>query len=260
METHEPVIPTPARNALTPEAVRELGRPTFHATLLRGLHDAVGADHLTHLRYDRGGRIGYARCASLRDQSMIEWTTDVYVDRLYLRDPNYERVCHGTRDHARDRASQVHLTALSSQSIRDTEYRQELFEKPGFASKISLLGFWEGHACYVNLYFSHAVSGDTTTLLHCCAPLLIALAQRHGEIVGAQPTPLTEPLSGMGSLSTRERQVAELLWQGRTAKETARALQISPTTVLTYKARLFEKAQVANLKEFLLKAPSRSPR
>lgn len=259
METHEPVIPTPARSALTPEAVRDLGRPTFHATLLRGLHDVVGADHLTHLRYDRSGRIGYARCASLLDQSMIEWTTDAYVNRLYLRDPNYERVCHGAQGHARDHASQVQLTALSPQSIRDTEYRQQLFEKPGFASKISLLGFWGEHACYVNLYFSHAVSGDTAALLHCCAPLLMALAQRHDEIVAAQPTPLSAPLSGIGSLSARERQVAELLWQGHTAKETARALQLSPTTVLTYKARLFEKAKVANLKEFLLKAPSRSP-
>lgn len=256
METNERAGATPTRHGLTPEAVLALGQPTFHATLLRGLHDVVGADHLTHLRYDRTGRIGYARCASLLDQSMIEWTTDAYVSRLYQRDPNYERVCEATRTHD----SNIQLVAVSPQSIRDTEYRQQLFEKPGFASKISLLGTWRDNTCYVNLYFSRTVDSHTSALLHYCAPLLIALAQRHDEIVTKEPVALSAPLSGIGHLSTRERQVAELLWQGHTAKETARALQLSPTTVLTYKSRLFEKAKVANLKEFLLKAPLRSTR
>ncbi|RIX85306.1 LuxR C-terminal-related transcriptional regulator [Acidovorax cavernicola] len=257
METNELVIAAaPTRDTWTPQAVLNLGRPMFHAMLLRGLHDVAGVDHLSHLRYDRTGRIGYARCASLVDQSMIEWTTDAYVNRLYQRDPNYERVCEATREPASD----VQLVTVSPESIRDTEYRQQLFEKPGFASKVSVFGTWGENICYVNLYFSRAVSGRTSALLHYCAPLLIALAQRHDELATEQPASLSAPLSDLDHLSARERQVAELLWQGHTAKETARALNLSPTTVLTYKSRLFEKAKVANLKEFLLKAPSRSTR
>lgn len=245
METH-------TGGALTPEAVLDLGRPSFHATLLRGLHEGVGADHLTHLRYDRSGRIGYARCASLLDQPMIEWTTRAYVDHLYRRDPHYSRVCEARRG-PWGPASPVHVAAVSPQSIHDAEYRQQLFEKPGFAGKVSLLGLLEGSTCYLNLYFSRAVTGATVERLHRCAPLLIALAQRHGEVAERE----TAMAGEIAPLSAREGQVAELLWQGRTAKEIARALQLSPTTVLTYKARLFEKAKVANLKEFLLKAPSR---
>lgn len=242
MQTH-------ARGALTPEAVLDLGRPTFHATLLRGLHEVVGADHLTHLRHDRSGRIADARCASLLDQPMIEWTTRAYVDHLYRRDLHYGRVCAARQG----TASQVHVAAISPQSIADAEYRRQLFEKPGFAGKVSLLGLWDDGTCYLNLYFSRPVSGAAMALLHHGAPLLVALARRHGEITAQE----LAPPSGIAPLSARERQVAELLWQGRTTKETARALQLSPTTVLTYKARLFEKVQVANLKEFLLKAPGR---
>lgn len=257
METTEQVATTaPPRDTWTPQAVLHLGRPMFHAMLLRGLHDVVGVDHLSHLRYDRTGRIGYARCASLLDQSMIEWTTDAYVNRLYQRDPNYERVCEATREPA----SSVQLVTVSPETIRDTEYRQQLFEKPGFASKVSLFGTSGERTCYVNLYFSRAVSARTAALLRYCAPLLIALAHRHDELATEQPASLSAPLSDVDHLSARERQVAELLWQGHTAKETARALKLSPTTVLTYKSRLFEKTKVANLREFLLKAPSRSTR
>ncbi len=241
MQTH-------MRGAPSPEAVLDLGRPSFHATLLQGLHEVVGADHLTHVRYDRGGRIGDARCASLLDQPMIEWTTRAYVDHLYRRDPCYGRVCAARRG----AVPQVHVAAVSPHHIADAEYRQQLFEKPGFAGKVVLLGLWGDGTCYLNLYFSHPVSGAAVQLLRRCAPLLVALARRHGEIAAQEPM----ATAGIGPLSARERQVAELLWQGRTAKEAARALQLSPATVLTYKARLFEKARVANLKEFLLKAPS----
>jgi DNA-binding NarL/FixJ family response regulator len=56
-------------------------------------------------------------------------------------------------------------------------------------------------------------------------------------------------------LSFREIQVANLLRQGHTAKEVGRALGLSPTTVVTYKNRIFKKSKVASLKEFLIKAP-----
>ena len=56
-------------------------------------------------------------------------------------------------------------------------------------------------------------------------------------------------------LSSREIQVANLLRQGHTAKEVGRALGLSPTTVVTYKNRIFKKSKVASLKEFLVKAP-----
>ena len=48
--------------------------------------------------------------------------------------------------------------------------------------------------------------------------------------------------------------MAELLHQGRTAKEIGKQLALSPATVVTYKSRVFEKSGVKSLKEFLTRS------
>ncbi|MGH3786456.1 MAG: helix-turn-helix domain-containing protein [Pseudonocardiaceae bacterium] len=57
-------------------------------------------------------------------------------------------------------------------------------------------------------------------------------------LVGAS---MVEPASGLSLLSHREIQVAELVMQGRTNREIARALSLSPRTVETYLSRVFAK-------------------
>ena len=64
------------------------------------------------------------------------------------------------------------------------------------------------------------------------------LAHAAGLVPGASKV---EPAPGLGSLSRREIQVAELVIQGLTNREIARALSLSPRTVETYLARMFSK-------------------
>jgi DNA-binding CsgD family transcriptional regulator len=236
------------------QAVLNVGRPQFHANLLMGLHEAIGADHISHLSYDRDGCIQHAQAASLRDQSMIDWTTDVYVKRLYRRDPNYPLVCSAAQRGGPDGWG-VQMLSSSPESIVDAEYRRLLFETPGFASKVSLIGAWGDHTCYLNLYFSRTVieSRGISALMRSQGRLLMALALRHDELMyqGHAPAPVVDEFSG---LSLRERQVADLLLQGHTIKEVGRALALSPTTVVTYKNRVFEKLEVVNLRDFLRRA------
>jgi len=52
-------------------------------------------------------------------------------------------------------------------------------------------------------------------------------------------------------LSTRERQIVMHLGEGRTSKEIARMLSISPRTVEAYRARLLRKCGAANVAELL---------
>ncbi|MFP1630343.1 LuxR C-terminal-related transcriptional regulator [Zhengella sp. ZM62] len=52
-------------------------------------------------------------------------------------------------------------------------------------------------------------------------------------------------------LSTRERQIIMHLGEGRTSKEIARLIDISPRTVETYRAKLLKKFQAANVAELL---------
>lgn len=53
------------------------------------------------------------------------------------------------------------------------------------------------------------------------------------------------------ALSTRERQIVMHLGEGRTSKEIARMLSISPRTVEAYRARLLKKCGAANVAELL---------
>lgn len=52
-------------------------------------------------------------------------------------------------------------------------------------------------------------------------------------------------------LSTRERQIVMHLAEGRTSKEIARLIDISPRTVETYRANLLRKFQAGNVAELL---------
>jgi PAS domain S-box-containing protein len=52
-------------------------------------------------------------------------------------------------------------------------------------------------------------------------------------------------------LSTRERQIVMHLGEGRTSKEIARTLAISPRTVEAYRARLLKKCRASNVAELL---------
>ncbi|MCV0395132.1 MAG: LuxR C-terminal-related transcriptional regulator [Rhizobiaceae bacterium] len=56
---------------------------------------------------------------------------------------------------------------------------------------------------------------------------------------------------GVLQLSTRERQIVMHLGEGRTSKEIARMLEISPRTVEAYRARLMKKCSAANVAELL---------
>ena len=240
---HHTMAPT---DAWVAPAIGQIGGDAFHTSLLQGLHAALGVDHLSYLRYDCAGRIRQAASASLQDQMLIESTTDLYVNRLYERDPNYTLLCND--GHAAGPA--VRMLATAPAGIRDAEYRRLLFEKPGFVGKLSLLGNGSDGTSDLNLYFSRQAPARSraAAVLQRHGATLISLAHRHAQLVTAAPAVPIDPLD---SLSPREREIARLLREGLTVKQSAARLGLSPATVVTYKQRAYEKLGVGNLKQLL---------
>ena len=59
--------------------------------------------------------------------------------------------------------------------------------------------------------------------------------------------PLQAPASPLDSLSTRERQVLQLVAEGRSSAEIAALVHLSPKTVETYRSRLMKKLGLADV-------------
>ena len=66
----------------------------------------------------------------------------------------------------RRRSEDLIVETLCPEGIPDAEYRRLLFERPGFASKISVIGARDDGVCYINLYFSR---GTAPAWRICCA-------------------------------------------------------------------------------------------
>ena len=62
------------------------------------------------------------------------------------------------------------------------------------------------------------------------------------------------PSNPVEKLSKRELSIAQLLAQGKSNDDIAGQLNIEPSTIRTYKARIFQKMDVSSLHEFLAKA------
>jgi len=75
----------------------------------------------------------------------------------------------------------------------------------------------------------------------------------HSEPRSGEFTPNERAQSSLG-ITERKRQVLQLLADGRSNKEIAAQLGLSPNTVKTHVARLFEKLQVARRTEAILLA------
>jgi len=245
------ILALPAHDTWLGHGIVNIGKASFHARLLEGMHTMLGADHFSHLSYDRQGQICHASAASVCDQSLIDSTTEIYVNGLYKRDPNYPLVCDAVPA-AAWRDPELRLLWLSPTTIGDVEYRSLLFDQPGFTNKVSLLAHWSDRSCYLNFYFSRTPldASRAAMVLGQYGSTLMSLAYRHEELSVADRS--SERTSFM-ALSSRERETAELLMRGLTAKEIGRVMALSPTTVVTYKERVYAKLGVTSLSEFLLK-------
>jgi DNA-binding NarL/FixJ family response regulator len=69
--------------------------------------------------------------------------------------------------------------------------------------------------------------------------------------VDRRTQPRADGASPLDSLSTRERQVLQLVAEGKSSAEIARMVHLSPKTVETYRVRLMKKLGVANVTELV---------
>ena len=143
--------------------------------------------------------------------------------------------------------------------IADPQYRAACYERAGVIERVSIL--WPGEPCFLVSGYGTATGAsprpDAAEQLERYAGVLIAALRQHLRAAAAQDHSVDEQglatqLLALGSgLSAREAEVAAALIMGETQERIARAKQLSPATVVTYRRRAYGKLGVADRRGLL---------
>ena len=163
-----------------------------------------------------------------------------YVERYFHHDP----MLHQHRNTiAQTGFTQDYRIGL----IAPREYQQRCFVDPGFVAKYSNGWRWPNELLIVSFYTSKPDQIDRAALLP-LASISLAAAHNRGANSNNEVSSewLTECMhSRFPSFSARERLVCQETLLGKSSDEIARDLQISPTSVLTYRRRAYQKAGIS---------------
>ena len=150
------------------------------------------------------------------------------------------------------RAGRGFVQRVRSCEIYRTDYRSLCFERPSFVDK-TCFG-WRGEAQSLVLTFYRRAGGhdDPEQTLSALAMVALTALVRRKEIRPDLPTRLEVQLArSYPQLSFRERQVCARTLAGWTAETTAKCLGVSPSTVLTYRQRAYQRLGYSQASDFL---------
>ena len=220
-----------------PALVGQIGQPGTHgfwSALLALCDSLVGASAVSLLRCSPG-RPPVLLAAVSRQGDAAQLAGQRYLARQHHRlDQQLQAPALAP--------GQLGLCSQQADQLPSAQWRQDCYEAAGLASRLSLLMPDGGAGCTVlNAYRpARAHDDDTAALarLGSQAALLAAALQRHLALV------VMAPVDPLAALSARERQVVDAILAGHSAKQTGRALGLSPTSVATYRQRAFAKLGV----------------
>lgn len=170
-----------------------------------------------------------------------------YAERFYHHDP----VVHARQ---RTAAGRGFVACVRAGEIGLRDYRAICFEQPRFADKLCF--GWRGAGRAIVLSFYRRRDSEGTAALAALANVgLTALARQNitspdpeARLIERLETRITRAFP---ALTLRERQVAARTVAGWTAERTADALDIRPSSVLTYRQRAYQRLGFSGAADFL---------
>jgi DNA-binding CsgD family transcriptional regulator len=150
----------------------------------------------------------------------------------------------------------VHRQCIAD--IEDDDYRAACYQSIGIVERASVLvRTGRSQSLSINFYRDQAAGlfsdVDIEHLIE-LAPLLAACATRHSALdtqsLSVYRGAVTDELAELcPCLTVREREVVQRILDGATTERIADELKIRPTTVITYRARAYEKIGVGSRRE-----------
>lgn len=237
--------------------VAGIGTPQLADGFLAAMQQVLPLTFCTVFALGASGRVVTVSTASNYGDAALQ-TAGRYIEhRFDLLDPNI--VWLSAR--ALPSRPQLWLSHQRADEVADPAYRAACYGDVGIRERSSVLLLLPGgQRAAVSFYRSLALpefsATDFERIARHGALLAEATAAHSRGLVAAaaaaraasQATPIEARLM---SLTLREREVVGHLLAGRTAKETAREMDIALTTVRTHQYRAFRRLGIGSLKELL---------
>ncbi|HEY8359010.1 MAG TPA: helix-turn-helix transcriptional regulator [Ramlibacter sp.] len=221
--------PSPVAGAMW-GVVETIGGDHFVQSLLGFCREAVGASDCSLFVHGHGVplRVGTARLAGLQSHNVGE----CYVrDGYYRVDPMARTMVAGD--------DTLMLSCVQRDELPDHQWVHD-YEAIGLAERLSLVVAVDGGWGVLNAYRPAQCDVPLDAAMHALgdqAQLVASAMRRHLALAG----PAVAASDPFAVLSARERQVIDAILEGLSAKECARELGLSPTSIATYRQRAFEK-------------------
>jgi DNA-binding CsgD family transcriptional regulator len=228
----------------------------FCAALLRQINAWVRVDHCALVRLTPGAGIqlfGAESAAAFVAKGARAIVC--YIDRYHKVDP-IRRALHVA--HA---GTDVVVRRERAVDVVDTGYRSAYYDGPGIVDRLSVATRDSGGGLVSLQLKRQCASGEFTErereTLAAVAPLLAAACTRHIELLvhaGAGPQAWRARVAAAcPAMTSRELDVAASLLAGRTLRESANALGVAYSSVVTYCERAYSRLGVKNLRELRIR-------
>jgi DNA-binding CsgD family transcriptional regulator len=228
--------PDPRGSQVLGSVVEGVGRAQFLPALLAYCRDVTGASDCSMLLH--GGvapeLAGAISIAGSRSHELFDW---------YLRGEFYR--VEPSLEFTQAAQGRLLLHSLQRHELPDSRWR-ERYASVGLSERVSLLVALDEGWAFINAYRapgSEVSLEDAVAAIAAQGPVVAGAVRRHQGMTRAAANDACASFAAPAwpQLSARERQVVEAILAGASAKESARLLGLSPTSVATYRQRAFDK-------------------
>jgi DNA-binding CsgD family transcriptional regulator len=237
----------PAAMDLLAAATEQIGCASFPEALADLLQFGGGCENMMVAAFfgREQPRLVYSNLSDRDAQTTIA----PYFDDAYRGDPWFELLQDGVEDGV------FYLSDYTTRDFQRSRYYREYYCHTRLRDECAVFVKPNDEASLIvslGLRTDHRIRAEHLDFLRLLLPCIRSLCRRHWARLAAAPERRLAAPDRLGSLSRRERQICEQVLQGRTSKEIARTLELSPETVKVYRKRMNRKLEVSSSTELLL--------
>jgi DNA-binding CsgD family transcriptional regulator len=247
--------------AFSPAIIRSIGSPAFGAVVIDALFDALRARHLAVYSDQTARPAQLWLSATTNAEAVTRQCWSIYSKGFVASDPTWSAV--------RRCISHEHELILGLQNPEDVaspEFREAAYRRYGIASRLSAYTHsTNGRIVALNIYRTSpdiAFGEGDVSLWTTMAPSLMAATLRHLELKTSSKMAASEYDGPIGrfckeltasrcNLSAQEAAVCSRILVGYSYKEVARELNISLSSVKTYRERAFRRLDATSKPQVL---------